>query len=89
MVKSPENAPAYSALLAELVPKYLDQSLYRVVNGSVAETTKVSYSFSQNGSIDRFTTLSQLLELKWDHSKFDIQSFLMITEPLFLSFVYR
>lgn len=41
VVKSSENCPAFSNLLAELFPKYLDSSLYRVVNGAVPETTKV------------------------------------------------
>lgn len=33
--------PAFSALLADLLPKYLDPELYRVINGAVPETTKV------------------------------------------------
>lgn len=41
MMKPSELTPAFSALLADLVPKYLDQSLYRVVNGAIPETTKV------------------------------------------------
>jgi acyl-CoA reductase-like NAD-dependent aldehyde dehydrogenase len=42
VVKPSELTPATSALLAELFPKYLDNDLYRVVNGAVEETTKVS-----------------------------------------------
>lgn len=34
--------PAFSALLADLFPKYLDPELYRVINGAVPETSKVS-----------------------------------------------
>ncbi|KAF7425984.1 hypothetical protein PC9H_008346 [Pleurotus ostreatus] len=40
-IKPSENTPAVSSLLAELVPKYLDQDLVRVVNGSIPETTKL------------------------------------------------
>lgn len=42
VVKPSELTPAVSGLLAELFPKYLDPDLYRVVNGGVEETTKVS-----------------------------------------------
>lgn len=41
LIKPSELTPATSSLLAELLPKYLDQDLYRVVNGAVEETTKV------------------------------------------------
>ncbi|KAJ8516845.1 hypothetical protein ONZ45_g5915 [Pleurotus djamor] len=41
VVKPSENTPAVSSLLAELVPKYLDQDLVRVVNGAIPETTKL------------------------------------------------
>ena len=40
-VKPSELTPAFSALLADLLPKYLDPELYRVINGAVPETTKV------------------------------------------------
>ncbi|TFK21603.1 aldehyde dehydrogenase [Coprinopsis marcescibilis] len=40
-LKPAENAPATSALFAELIPKYLDNDLIRVINGGIAETTKV------------------------------------------------
>ena len=40
-VKPSEVSPNYSQLLAELLPKYLDQQSYVVVNGGVAETTKI------------------------------------------------
>ena len=43
MLKPSELTPAFSALMAELVPKYLDPDLYTVVNGGIAETTKVGY----------------------------------------------
>ncbi|KAH9962980.1 NAD-aldehyde dehydrogenase [Russula dissimulans] len=40
-VKPSELIPAFSALLAELFPKYLDPGLYTVINGAVPETTKI------------------------------------------------
>lgn len=42
-LKPSEMTPAFSALLANLLPKYLDPELYSVINGAVPETTKVSY----------------------------------------------
>jgi aldehyde dehydrogenase (NAD+)/aldehyde dehydrogenase (NAD(P)+) len=41
LLKLPELTPATSALFAELVPKYLDNDLYAVINGAIPETTKV------------------------------------------------
>ncbi|KAI0356760.1 NAD-dependent aldehyde dehydrogenase [Trametes cingulata] len=41
VIKPSEQTPAYSALLAELVPQYLDNDLYHVVNGGPQEMTKV------------------------------------------------
>jgi hypothetical protein len=41
VIKPSESTPALNMLLAELLPKYLDSSLVRVVNGAVAESTKV------------------------------------------------
>ncbi|KAI0636322.1 aldehyde dehydrogenase [Trametes polyzona] len=41
VLKAPEHTPAFSGLLAELLPRYLDQELYHVINGAVPETTKV------------------------------------------------
>ncbi|KAN0138292.1 Aldehyde/histidinol dehydrogenase [Lactarius tabidus] len=41
VLKPSELTPAFSALIAELVPKYLDPELYAVVNGGIPETTKV------------------------------------------------
>ncbi|KAE9394091.1 NAD-aldehyde dehydrogenase [Gymnopus androsaceus JB14] len=41
ILKPSENTPATSNLLANLVEKYLDTSLVRVINGAVAETTKL------------------------------------------------
>ncbi|TDL15121.1 aldehyde dehydrogenase [Rickenella mellea] len=40
-IKPSELVPNFSQLLAELIPKYLDQSAYRVVNGGAAEATKL------------------------------------------------
>ncbi|CCO26993.1 hypothetical protein RSOLAG1IB_02585 [Rhizoctonia solani AG-1 IB] len=39
VIKPSELTPTYANLLAELLPQYLDSSCYRVVNGSVPETT--------------------------------------------------
>ncbi|KAF8069067.1 NAD-aldehyde dehydrogenase [Lyophyllum atratum] len=41
VLKPSESTPAMSSLLAELVPKYLDGDLVRVVNGAVPESTKL------------------------------------------------
>ncbi|KAI0671465.1 NAD-aldehyde dehydrogenase [Trametes maxima] len=41
VIKPSEKTPTYCALLAELVPKYLDPELYHVINGGVPETTSV------------------------------------------------
>jgi aldehyde dehydrogenase (NAD+) len=40
-LKPSEAVPHFSKLIAELVPKYLDPSAYRVVNGAVPEATKL------------------------------------------------
>ncbi|KAG6897002.1 hypothetical protein C0992_004713, partial [Termitomyces sp. T32_za158] len=41
VLKPSESTPAVSSLLAELIPKYLDSDIVSVVNGSVAEATKL------------------------------------------------
>ncbi|KAJ6531227.1 aldehyde dehydrogenase [Mycena capillaripes] len=41
VVKPSESCPAVASLLAEQMPKYLDPSLIRVVNGAIPETTKL------------------------------------------------
>ncbi|KAJ2928248.1 hypothetical protein H1R20_g8864, partial [Candolleomyces eurysporus] len=41
VLKPAESTPATSSLFAELVPKYLDNDLVRVINGAVPETTKI------------------------------------------------
>ncbi|KAF9557043.1 NAD-dependent aldehyde dehydrogenase [Agrocybe pediades] len=41
LLKPSESTPATSALMTELVHKYLDNDLVRVANGGVAETTKI------------------------------------------------
>lgn len=38
--------PAVASLIAELIPKYLDPDVVRVVNGGVPETSKVCHSTS-------------------------------------------
>lgn len=40
-IKPSENATAVSSLLTELIPKYLDKDLVRVVNGAIPETTRL------------------------------------------------
>ncbi|KAF8637546.1 hypothetical protein AX17_002753 [Amanita inopinata Kibby_2008] len=40
VIKLSEFSPTYSAVLAELLPKYLDTSAYRVILGAVPEITK-------------------------------------------------
>ncbi|KAF8918743.1 NAD-aldehyde dehydrogenase [Mucidula mucida] len=41
VLKPSESTPATSSLFAELFPKYVDPSIIRVVNGGVAETSKL------------------------------------------------
>ncbi|KAL0568278.1 Hexadecenal dehydrogenase [Marasmius crinis-equi] len=41
IVKPSEQTPATSGLLAELIHKYLDPSIVRVVNGAIPETTRL------------------------------------------------
>ncbi|KAA1467037.1 aldehyde dehydrogenase [Dentipellis sp. KUC8613] len=41
VIKPSEISANYAQLLSELLPKYLDQSAYRVVNGGVEETTRL------------------------------------------------
>ncbi|CCM04215.1 uncharacterized protein FIBRA_06382 [Fibroporia radiculosa] len=41
LLKPSELVPSISGLLAELLPQYLDQDLYRIVNGAVPEMTKI------------------------------------------------
>ena len=42
VLKPSEQSPAVSALFAELIPQYMDLDVFQVVNGAVAETTRVS-----------------------------------------------
>ena len=41
LIKPSEQTPACSTLVAELMDKYLDRDIVRVVNGGVPETTRV------------------------------------------------
>jgi aldehyde dehydrogenase (NAD+) len=41
VLKPSESSKANSALLAELIPKYMDPDLVRIVNGSISETTRL------------------------------------------------
>jgi len=52
VLKPSELTPAFSALIAELVPKYLDPESFAVINGGIPETTKagsplVSYQINR------------------------------------------
>jgi aldehyde dehydrogenase (NAD+) len=40
-LKPSEVSLASSALLAELVPKYMDKDVLQIVNGEIPETTRV------------------------------------------------
>lgn len=41
VLKPSEATVATTALLTELIPKYLDSELYAVVNGAIPETSKL------------------------------------------------
>lgn len=41
LIQPSEGAPHAAALIAELVPRYLDPRAYSVVNGAVEETTEL------------------------------------------------
>ncbi|EIW52056.1 NAD-aldehyde dehydrogenase [Trametes versicolor FP-101664 SS1] len=56
VLKPSEQTPAYSALLAELFPQYLDNDLYHVINGGIPETTQIlelqwNHSTEGNGRV--------------------------------------
>ncbi|KAH9956199.1 aldehyde dehydrogenase [Russula dissimulans] len=59
VIKLSEVGPAISALLADLVPRYLDQSAYRVINGGVTQVTyllKLKWdhiAYTGNGTVGR------------------------------------
>ena len=59
VVKPSELVPHFSSLIADLVPKYLDPSAYRVVNGAIPETTKLLelqwdyIAYTGNGRVGR------------------------------------
>lgn len=64
-----------SALLAELLPKYLDPELFHIVNGGTLETTKVCHIVRLDNDdhniravVRSYANVGQLLELQWDHS---------------------
>ncbi|TBU40995.1 NAD-dependent aldehyde dehydrogenase [Dichomitus squalens] len=40
-IKPSEQNPTVNAVLTELLPKYLDPELYNVINGGIAETSKI------------------------------------------------
>lgn len=77
MLKPSELTPASASLLAELIPKYLDPELVRVVNGGVPETTKARALYFIRAGVQeptwQFPTLAdihrpQILELPFNHS---------------------
>ncbi|KAG8903586.1 hypothetical protein FRC01_009144, partial [Tulasnella sp. 417] len=41
VIKMSEQAPTLSGLITELLPKYMDQDLFQVINGGIPETAKV------------------------------------------------
>ncbi|OJT05215.1 Aldehyde dehydrogenase family 3 member B1 [Trametes pubescens] len=41
VIKPSEQTPAFSALIAELLPQYLDNDLFHIINGGPTETTKI------------------------------------------------
>lgn len=59
MVKPSEAVPHVSQLIADLLPKYLDSSAYRVVNGTVQTATELLESqwdhihYTGNGRVAR------------------------------------
>ena len=59
IVKPSEVAPATSALIAELVPRYLDRECVQVIEGGVAETTELLAErfdhifYTGNGAVGR------------------------------------
>ena len=52
MLKPSEQASATAALVAELVPKYLDNDLVQVINGGISEMTEVSQLFPMAYTFD-------------------------------------
>ncbi|KZT58840.1 aldehyde dehydrogenase [Calocera cornea HHB12733] len=59
LIKPSELAPHFSALLADLVPKYFDPGVVRLVNGGVEETTRLlelkwdHIFYTGNGAVGR------------------------------------
>jgi aldehyde dehydrogenase (NAD+) len=59
MIKPSEVAPATSALLAKIIPKYFDPSYVKVIEGAVTETTEVLAQrfdhifYTGNGTVGR------------------------------------
>jgi aldehyde dehydrogenase (NAD+) len=59
VLKPSEVAPATAALMAELIPQFLDQTVVTVVNGGVAETTELLAErfdhifYTGNGTVGR------------------------------------
>jgi aldehyde dehydrogenase (NAD+) len=52
VLKPSELTPAFSAVLTELLPKYLDPELYTVINGGAQETTSVRYGIETKDQIN-------------------------------------
>ncbi|KII87702.1 hypothetical protein PLICRDRAFT_112150 [Plicaturopsis crispa FD-325 SS-3] len=64
VLKPSEMAPATAALITELLPRYLDPELYGVVNGGVAETTRLlelqwdHILYTGNGKVGRIVSIA-------------------------------
>jgi aldehyde dehydrogenase (NAD+) len=62
VIKPSEAVPHFSQLIAELLPKYLDPSAYRVVNGAVPEATRLldlqwdHIFYTGNGTVARIVS---------------------------------
>ena len=55
VLKPSEQTPLTAALFAELIPEYLDNDLFQVVNGAIPETTRVSIAIRCSVSSLRLT----------------------------------
>jgi len=76
VLKPSEICPATSSVLADLFPKYLDQSAYRVINGGVPEVTyllKLKWDHSAYNraipGVDRMLILCGLFVFSHVHRK--------------------
>ncbi|RUS21091.1 fatty aldehyde dehydrogenase [Endogone sp. FLAS-F59071] len=69
VIKPSEGAPHAAALIAELIPKYLDPRAYSVVNGAVEETTELLKSrwdhifYTGSGTVGRIIATAAAKQL--------------------------